>query len=83
MLSFGLSVVTHDPSIDQLSLQNAKDGPGKPERILLSINFRKSFLRIHQKETQKSFDPTKAKCCKLVQQDLYKDEKLDRQLFEV
>jgi len=41
---------------------------GKLERICLSINFSSEFSRIHAKETQKSFDPTKAKFCKLVQQ---------------
>jgi hypothetical protein len=49
-------------------LQNANDHPGKLERIFPSINLRVSFLRIPRKETQKSFDPTKARCCKLVQQ---------------
>ena len=36
------------------------------ERIFPSINFSSEFSRIHAKENQKSFDPTKAKCCKLV-----------------
>ena len=58
------------PSQERLSLQNAKDGPGKIERILPSMNFRVSFLRIHPKETQKSIDPTNAKCWKLQNNNL-------------
>ena len=77
------SVLGSYPSQDRLSLQNAKDGPGKLERILPSMNFRVSFLRIHPKETQKSIDPTKAKCWKLVQQSKTTTWKLDPQLFEI
>jgi len=55
-------------SVNQLSLQSGKVCSGKLERILLSINFSSEFPRIHAKETQKWFDPTKAKCCKLVKQ---------------
>jgi len=33
---------------------------GKLERILPSINFRVSFLRIHRKETYKSIDPRRS-----------------------
>jgi len=52
----------------RLSLQNAKGSPGKLEHICLSINFWVKFLRIHPNEAQKSFNSTKAKCCKLVGQ---------------
>ena len=55
-------------SVDRLSLQCGKVSSGKLERIFPSINFSSEFSRIHAKVTQKSFDPTKAKCCKLVQQ---------------
>jgi len=55
-------------SVDRLSLQSGKDRSGKLERICLSINFSSEFSRIHAKETQKWFDATKAKYCKLVQQ---------------
>ena len=55
-------------SVDRFCLQSGKDRCGKLERIYPSINFSNKISRIHAKETQKSFDPTKAKCCKLVQQ---------------
>jgi len=55
------------PSID-IFCKVEKDHSGKLERIYPSINFSNKISRIHAKETQKSFDPTKAKCCKLVQQ---------------
>jgi len=54
--------------LDGLSLQSGKACSGKLERILASIKFSSEFSRIHGKETQKSYDPTKAKCCKLAQQ---------------
>ena len=55
-------------SVNRLSLRSGKVCSGKLERIFASINFSIQFSRIHAKETQKLFDPTKAKCCKLVQQ---------------
>jgi len=58
-------------SVNRLSLQSGKVCSGKLERttsIFPSINFSTEFSRIHAKETYKSFDPTKVKCCKLVQQ---------------
>ena len=55
-------------SVNRLSLQIGKVCCGKLERIFPSINFLSEFSRIHAKETYKSFDPTEAKCCKLVQQ---------------
>jgi len=54
--------------VDRLSLQSGKVYSGKLERIFPSINFSSEFSRIHAKKTQKPFDPTKAKCCKLVEQ---------------
>ena len=48
------------------SLQSGKVCSTKLERIFPSINFSSEFWRIHAKETQKLFGPTKAKCCKLV-----------------
>jgi len=50
--------------VNRLSLQSGTVCSGKLERIFASIE----FSRIHAKETQKSFDHTRAKCCKLVQQ---------------
>jgi len=55
-------------SVNRLSLQSGKVCSGKLERIFPSINFSSDFSRIHAKENQNSFDPTKAKCFKLVQQ---------------
>jgi len=55
-------------SVDRLSLQSGKVRSANLERIFPSINFSSEFSRIHARETQQSFDPTKAKCCKLVQQ---------------
>ena len=71
------------PSVDLLSLHNAKVCLGKLERILQLINFRVSFLRIHGKETYKSIDPTSI-LPKLCPGNLFnKMEKPDHQLFEI
>jgi len=51
-----------------LSLQSDEVCSGKLERIFPSINFSSEFSRIHAKETQILFNPTKANCYKLVQQ---------------
>jgi len=55
-------------SVNQLCFQSGKVRSGKLERIFPSINVSSEFSQIHAKGTQKSFDPIKAKCCKLVQQ---------------
>ena len=55
-------------SVNRLSLQSGNVCFGKLERIFQSINFSGEFSRIHAKETQKLFDPTKTKCYKLGQQ---------------
>jgi len=55
-------------SVNRLCLQSGTVCSGKLERIFPSIILSSEFSRIHAKETHKSFDPTKANCCKLVQQ---------------
>jgi len=50
-------------SVNRLSLQVEKSA--RKTRTYLSVDQLSSeFSRIHAKETHKSFDPTKAKCCK-------------------